>query len=152
MTAVEFSVRPARAEDAGAISQLIATTLFRTNAEDYPAKVLERVAEANAPSEVLACLERREIFVALRGEELIGTVGIEGGWIKSLFVHPDWQRKGIGRRLMAEADLVLAARTAECVWLQSSLTAVDFYEAAGFEPMREIIDGEDRTILMKKQL
>ena len=150
MSGSGWSVRRAVPADVTGISQLIVTTLFRSNAEDYPQKVLERIAEVNAPSEILASLERRDVFVAVDSDDrIVGTASVDGAWLKSFFVHPDLQGQGIGQHLLATGFDSVAANGEDIAWLQSSLTAVDFYSAAGFKPIREIIDGEDRTIVMQ---
>jgi putative acetyltransferase len=60
----------------------------------------------------------------------------ELAWIRYLFVHPQATRRGIGRRLVAQAErsAYAAARTRLRVW--SSLNAVGFYRAVGFLPER----------------
>ncbi|MDV7141594.1 GNAT family N-acetyltransferase [Tropicimonas sp. TH_r6] len=148
-------LREARAQEAEAetISRLISTTLFRSNAADYPMTVLERVAEAHAPSHVLDYLARRDVLVAeTEAGEIVGTVAAEAEWLKSFFVHPDWQGRGIGRALLEAALARMTARDIATAWLEASLTGVDFYQTAGFTPMREIIERADRRIVMKKDL
>ena len=143
-------IEKARPEDVDAISRLIITTLFRSNAADYPQKVLERVAEVNAPARILANLEGREVLVARSPDgKLAGTAACEGDWIKSFFVHPDWQKRGVGQMLLRDVLAGMKNSGVEIAWLQSSLTAVAFYTASGFEAIREVIDDEDRTALMR---
>lgn len=146
-------VRRAAPQEAETISQLIITTLFRSNATDYPHAVLVRIAEVNAPQRILSNMLTRSILVAPSPKgDLMGTASVEGAWLKALFVHPDAQRQGIGRALL-DASMEIAAEEGHAIMqLQSSLTALAFYRAAGFEDLREIIDGDDRTVLMHRKL
>ncbi len=66
-------------------------------------------------------------------------VGYDGhrGWINYLAVHPGYQRTGIGRHMMEEAENRLRKTGCPKINLQvrSSNTAViEFYKAIGFMP------------------
>ncbi|MGH8246154.1 MAG: ribosomal protein S18-alanine N-acetyltransferase, partial [Gammaproteobacteria bacterium] len=55
--------------------------------------------------------------------------------ILNLVVAPEWRRRGLGRRLVAEALGRGRARGAEKCWLEvraSNRAALDFYRALGF--------------------
>jgi len=63
--------------------------------------------------------------------------GYEGhrGWINYLAVHPDHQRRGLGRQLMQRLERDLLARGCPKINLQirsSNLAAVGFYQALGY--------------------
>ena len=81
-----------------------------------------------------------ELFlVGLEGERVVGTVmvGYEGhrGWINYLAVSPDHQGRGLGRRLMDEAEQRLRAVGCPKINLQvrSGNEAVrQFYESIGY--------------------
>lgn len=82
-----------------------------------------------------------ELFlVALDGARVIGTVmaGYDGhrGWLYSVAVHPDVQRRGVGSALLREAEARLAALGCRKINLQiragnEAVTA--FYTALGYE-------------------
>jgi ribosomal protein S18 acetylase RimI-like enzyme len=81
-----------------------------------------------------------ELFlVALLGEKVTGSVmaGYEGhrGWINYLAVDPGERRRGIGRRLMEEAERLLRERGCPKINLQvrsSNAGVLGFYAAIGF--------------------
>jgi GNAT superfamily N-acetyltransferase len=82
-------------------------------------------------------------WVAEQGQRLLGVGGwspdsleADLAWIRYLFVDPQATRRGIGRRLVeqAERSAYAAGRRRLRVW--SSLNAVDFYRALGFLPER----------------
>ena len=58
--------------------------------------------------------------------------------IQSLYVEPEYHRKGIGKRLMEELEN--EARREKCakIGIRSSMPAVSFYEALGYKDMGEI--------------
>ena len=84
-------------------------------------------------------VDRALFLVADDPGHVIGTVmaGYEGhrGWINYLGVAPEWQRGGVGRRLMAAAEALLRARGCAKINLQvrsGNQVVVAFYERLGF--------------------
>lgn len=79
-------------------------------------------------------------LVAAIDDRLVGTVmaGYDGhrGWINYLAVDPDAQGRGVGGRLVREAEQLLGRRGCPKVNLQirtANETAVEFYRAIGYE-------------------
>jgi ribosomal protein S18 acetylase RimI-like enzyme len=93
-----------------------------------------------------------ELFIVAEvGEQIVGTVmaGYEGhrGWINYLAVHPNHQRRGIGRALMTEAAGKLQAMGCPKINLQvrhSNGKATAFYRALGYT--------EDDVVSLGKRL
>ena len=84
-------------------------------------------------------LQPELFFVAVRGNELVGTImaGFDGhrGWIYRVAVHLQHQRQGIGTALVRRAESELIARGAPKINLQIRATnsqVVGFYEQLGY--------------------
>lgn len=93
-----------------------------------PAKDLSLARDA-ADSVVLVARENGGI----RGSVMTGFDG-HRGWVYYLAVHPDAQRRGIGRALMTAAATWLADRGAPKIQLmvrEENTEAIGFYEALG---------------------
>ena len=78
-------------------------------------------------------------FVGTVSGRIVATVmaGYDGhrGWIYYLAVDPDYQRKQIGRRMMAKAESALQKRGCPKINLQvrtSNQAVISFYERLGF--------------------
>lgn len=70
------------------------------------------------------------LALAPDGTTIQGFIGLTGPKIDALFVHPDWHRKGVGRRLI---DLAVGFNPHLLVDVNSQNPgAVDFYAALGF--------------------
>jgi ribosomal protein S18 acetylase RimI-like enzyme len=117
---------------------------------------------ASLAAEILAGFGARDevplSIVANAGDTVVG--GLNGsshwGWcyIRHLWVDAGWRQRGLGRRLLAEAQT--QARARHCVGLYVDtfdLCAVAFYERAGFERFGQIEDfppGHARTFLCRR--
>ena len=83
---------------------------------------------------------------------MIGTASLQGSVVRTVFVDPDHQGKGIGARLMDVVESFARANAIRRLSLNSSLTAHGFYEKLGYVPVGEELYGQERTIIMEKQL
>lgn len=142
-------IRPATLEDAEAVSALIITTLRLTNSHDYSLKVIEAVAENFAPNIVANFIASRSVWVASHANEILATASLDGDVVRSVFVLPFHQGKGLGRQLM-KAIIQRAHRNEISVLkVPASVTAEGFYRRLGFYPVREAFYGEERTLVME---
>ena len=57
--------------------------------------------------------------------------------LRGMAVDPAWQRRGLGRLLMAAASDLLANRGFEVLWANARDTALDFYERMGMDVVGE---------------
>ncbi|WP_122269071.1 GNAT family N-acetyltransferase [Pseudomonas savastanoi] len=149
---MDIKVRPARRADADAISRVVLAALRTSNAMDYPVSVIERVQLSFSPSAIERLMQQRRMFVAVVGEVVVGTASLEGQVVRSVFVDPDWHRRGVGRLLMAKLERVALETDIGLLIVPSSLTAQEFYKALGFRLVREHQEGEERTLIMERQL
>ncbi|MCF5055315.1 GNAT family acetyltransferase, partial [Pseudomonas syringae] len=145
-------VRLAQTADAEGISQVILAALHSSNARDYPAQVIARVAGNFTPDAVLELLTRRVVLVAVQGEEIVATAALDVNVVRSVFVNPALQGRGIGRMLMIEVELRAREAGVTVLSVPSSLTAEPFYTRLGFDTVRDVYHGSERTLVMEKIL
>ncbi|EKM6336606.1 TPA: GNAT family N-acetyltransferase [Pseudomonas aeruginosa] len=149
---MECHVRPATSRDAAAISRVVIAALRESNSQDYPPDVIAQVEQSFSPEAITTQLTKRRVFVALLGENIIGTAGLDGDVVRSVFVDPAHQRGGIGRHLMDVIHTIAAGAGIEALRVPSSITAERFYTVLGYQKIRDEFHGEERTILMEKRL
>ncbi|RMM83084.1 GCN5-related N-acetyltransferase [Pseudomonas coronafaciens pv. striafaciens] len=147
-------IRPACEADAEAeaISRVVLAALHTSNARDYSADVIERVAQSFSASALCALMRQRQMFVAVAGAMIVGTASLDGHAVRSVFVDPDWHRRGVGRLLMEQIERVARGAGEERLVVPSSVTAQGFYAALGFKVVREHIEDEERTLIMERHL
>ncbi len=76
---------------------------------------------------------------AYAGETLIGFVnlawdGLTHAFLLDTTVHPDWQRRGIGRELVQRATAVARERDVDWLHVDYESHLDGFYRSCGFEP------------------
>ena len=130
-------VRQAQSSDASAISELLADLGYPS----APAQVQNRLAEASVSLHTV-------IFVAESDTQVVGALSFHRiplfhtdgflGRITSLVVSPTFQRRGVGRLLVAAAEELARAHGCGRVEVTSGEhrpEAHAFYECLGYQPV-----------------
>lgn len=147
-----IEIRPATTIDAEDISRMIIRTLRQTNAQDYEPHAIEALVSSFSPERVVSLIANRQAYVAIARGSIVGTASLNDSVVRTVFVDPDHQRKGIGAKLMDVVESCARARSVGTLSVPSSVTAKGFYEKLGFVPAREELHGDERTIIMTKDL
>ena len=147
-----LTIRPATPADVAALSELIRRTVRLSNAGDYAAPVVELICANYAPDKVAQRLLERDVFVCLEGHRIVGTIGLESDRLRSLFVEPGLQGKGVGARLVAHLEAHARQAGVAELHLSSSITARGFYERLGYRLIRFDERHDGSTFLMSKML
>ncbi|MDX8513733.1 GNAT family N-acetyltransferase [Mesorhizobium captivum] len=150
--ALELTVRRASDDEADAVSRVIVAALRETNARDYAPDIIARVERSFSPSAMRQFFRKRQVFVAIVGNQVVGTASLDGATVRSVFVDPEFQSRGIGRRLMAEVGEAAWADGVKILTVPSSMTAEPFYSKLGFRAVRDSFHGDERTIIMERSL
>jgi N-acetylglutamate synthase-like GNAT family acetyltransferase len=147
----EIVIRRATADDSEAVHEIVLRALRESNSRDYPASVIDRLV-LTLPNKVASNLETWHAFVAITNGKVVGTGGLSGQIVQAVYVHPDHQRGGVATRLMDAVENAAIAQSVRTLSVQSSITAQPFYANRGFTVSREEFFGEERTIVMSKDL
>ncbi|WP_010137314.1 GNAT family N-acetyltransferase [Oceanicola sp. S124] len=139
-------IRPAMPADTDAVTRMLARSYRALLAADYPSELLrEALPFIKRPRPgLLTC---GTYFLTLTGDE--ERVLSAGGWtdtsphgapgrpgeghVRHVATDPDAARQGLGRELMAQVMRSACSAGVELLHCQSTLTAVPFYEALGFQ-------------------
>jgi predicted N-acetyltransferase YhbS len=133
-------IRPAQAADGPAIERLHRASVRRLAVSHYsPAQLESLLAGGTLDRELI---DAGTYYVAELGDLLVGS----GGWMpvecgpggprrarmRAIFVHPDWARRGIGRRLVTHAETAAAQAGYSTFELDASLGGVPLYQSLGY--------------------
>lgn len=151
-------VRLATREDATSLVPLIHRVLRVSNTPDYGFENVERVVGHFTGEGLEEMIDRNYTLVAECDGILVGTASLGTSStlkdiaIRSFFVDPNLQRRGIGALLLAHIEAQARQDGLEILPVRSSLAGQPFYAAQGYVAIEDIWDGEEQTIRMEKWL
>jgi GNAT superfamily N-acetyltransferase len=125
---IECEIRPATAADAEGISRIVIRTLRETNARDYSPDIITALVSNYSPERITSLIANREAYVACLHGTIIGTASLQGCAVRTVFVDPKYQGKGVGAKLMDVVERFARAKSLTTLRVPSSLTAQDFYK------------------------
>ena len=127
-----MKVRKATIEDLVELDTIYRRSIAELCAPDYDAEVIQAWKDSVSPEARIPSIEQGILWVAILGGSIAGYMVAVPGEIVALFVSPDCAGKGVGRKL-AELALEIASNTESGeIVLESTLTAVPFYQKFGF--------------------
>lgn len=129
-------IRPYRSADCSALAELFYETVHTVCARDYTPEQLDAWAtgEVDLTAWDVSFLAHRTL-AAVEGESIVGFADMDGsGYLDRLYVHRDFQRRGVAAAL---CDALEAASAAETFTTHASRTARPFLEHRGWRVVRE---------------
>jgi putative acetyltransferase len=130
-----MKIRRADLKDIEAISKLYYDTIVTVNNKDYnDEQILAWSATASNEEGWVRRIEEQDFYVAIIDNKIVGFASIDNtGYLDLLYVHKDYQRQGIGSKLLQEMEKIAHELELKEVSVQSSFTAKPFFETHGFK-------------------
>ena len=131
-----MEIRKYRSGDCSALAELFDHTVHTINAADYTAEQLD----AWSPGEVDLSrwdqsFQEHHTLLAVEGETVLGFGDMApGGYLDRLYVHKDFQRRGVASALCGALEDAVAA---ERIVTHASITARPFFEQRGYKVVKE---------------
>jgi len=150
MKQIEF--RNATDADAVELSELIRRTIRVSNSRDYDQKSIDLLCSIFEPTQVAKRIEEELIVVCFASADLIGVAGLRRDYLRSMFIEPTYQRKGLGKVLVEKIEEMAQQNAISELMVHSSVTARQFYETLGYEVVEYQSYPEGPFVLMKKAL
>lgn len=126
--------------DARQISELIGRNFMEVNSKDYPLEEMIEKSKEFSPEKVRYRATNGHMYVVCEGETVIGTGTISDFWgstkesiLLTIFVTPEYQGRGIGRRIIETLETDELFVRAKRVEVCASITACEFYKKCGYE-------------------
>ncbi len=145
-------IRRFEPNDADELSLMITTTLKISNAKDYTPEQIAVLAEELTPEKLSKRAEQGHFYVACSDEKIVGCGCIAPFWasttesiLLTIFVLPEYQKKGIGSQIIKTLEKDEYALRANRIEIPASITGVDFYRKQGYDyknGVKELDDGK----------
>ncbi|WP_254545608.1 GNAT family N-acetyltransferase [Halomarina pelagica] len=132
-------VRPATPDDAPAILDLHVASIRAFGPAAYDERQVEAWATTDGPPDYPIGEPGQYLVVAEREGELagFGHLHVPEAEVRAVYVHPGHARRGVGSALLGRLEAEARGRGIDELSLSASRNAVPFYEALGWERVRE---------------
>ena len=130
-------LRAYRPEDCPALAQLFYDTVHAVNARDYAPAQLDAWATGMVDLRAwnASFLAHRTLVAQLEGQIVgFGDIDVSSGYLDRLYVHKDFQSRGIATAL---CDALEVALSVPLVYTDASITAKPFFLGRGYRLVRE---------------
>lgn len=149
-----FSIRPFVLGDEKDMADLIAFTLKESNGKDYSAEYIEGIINSYSPESIAQRAEEAHFHVICDRGDMIACGGITGyegsiheSYLVSIFVHPDYQGRGLGKKIMEVLESDEYFKRARRTELASSITAAGFYHKLGYEFKNGVTEPDESGVI-----
>ena len=138
--ATNLGIRPLTELDIPEMRELFRTTVLTVNSKDY---TKEKVADWASCGDSVAhwkeLLAKNDYIGALDGQgNIIGFSSMNAdGYLHSMFVHKDWQGKGVATLLLSEVEKIAREYDVHKISVEVSITARPFFEKRGYKVLKE---------------
>lgn len=152
-----MDIREYKSTNCAEMAELFYNTVHEINAKDYTKQQVDAWATGNIDRIAWdkSFLEHNT-FVAEENDILVGFGDInDSGYVDRLYVHKDYQGKGIATAILTELERHAAKNNSSTFTVHASITAKPFFENQGYSVVRENKvtrnDVELTNFMMEKQ-
>ncbi len=134
-------IRPAVDSDRTGICTVHVRAIRETCSLSYSPQQIDVWAGLLSPDTYTALLKKRIILVGADATDIVGfgQLDPENSELQAVYVRPERQRQGIGRRLLSELEGQARALGISRLEVSATLNAVTFYEQNGYAPRRAAV-------------
>ena len=135
-----YSIRSLTEQDIPEMQALFHATVLTVNSRDYTKEEVEDWASCgNSIEHWKELLAKNDYIGALDGQD--GIIGFSSmnaeGYLHSMFVHKDWQGKGVATLLLSEVEKMAHGYNVHKISVEVSITARPFFEKHGYLVVKE---------------
>ena len=129
-------IRPYRSSDCPALAERFYQTVHAVNARDYSPEQLDAWADGRVELAAWdASFRAHDTRVAVEGGVIVGFADLgPDGYLDRLYVHRDWQGRGVASALCTALEAYVAAPV---FTTHASLTARPFFEKRGWHVVKK---------------
>lgn len=138
---MDITIRQATIDDIPSITSLFRDTVFHINSKDYSEK---QIAVWSSAANDIEGWEKRikdaYFIVGEYKEDIVGFAYLtKGYYFEGLYVHKDFQHKGVGTSLMSIIESQVISEGFEIIKADASKTALLFYDDQYYNPEKKQI-------------
>lgn len=122
--------------DCECLAKLFCQTVYTVNAKDYTKEQLDAWATGNVDlKEWDSSFLKHKTIIAVENDKIVGFGDMDkSGYLDRLFVHKDYQGKGIASAICNELERSVSGKS---ITIYASITARPFFEKRGYITISE---------------
>ena len=135
-----YRIRPLTEHYIPEMQTLFHDTIITINSKDYTKEQVEDWASCGCSVKHWEeLLEKNDFIGMLDGQgKVIGFSSMNAeGYLHSMFVHKDWQGKGVATKLLTEVEKMAHSYSVHKISVEASITARPFFEKHGYKVVKE---------------
>ena len=136
-----LNIRLFSTNNAKELSKMIFLVINELEKEN-PTLVYQLVRDEDQPDELIKAAEKGKMWVAFENNIIVGTLSLEDKRLRRFFVHPNYQRQGIGRKLINTVIQHIKKNYIMEIYVGAIMRAVPIYEKLGFKKVRQFFNKE----------
>lgn len=132
---INYRIRPLEEKDLYDMQNLFRSTVLNVNIKDYTKEEVEDWASCGDDIKHWKEILFNNQFIGAfdKQDNLIGYSSMnKRGYMHSMFVHPDWQGKGVATQLLFEVEKIAKQHKVKEITSEVSKTARLFFEHKGY--------------------
>lgn len=79
-----------------------------------------------------------EMYIATEDSDVIGVIGLKGNQLRTFYVDPNYQGKGVGSKLYRKLEEIMKKRGIKKIVLEGSPLGQPIYEHFGFKKIKSV--------------
>ena len=129
-----MNIRFATKKDIPAIKELFRSTILSVNLKDYPSEQVECWAARGEDASVWEERINEQYFIrAEENDTILGFAALKlSGYLNSMFVHRDYQGKGVASLLLKKIEEYARMKDISEITADVSITAQPFFSKKGY--------------------
>ncbi|NDW18247.1 GNAT family N-acetyltransferase [Dysgonomonas sp. 216] len=150
-----ISIRIATTSDIWEITQLFYNTIQNINIKDYPQDEIDDWASWYADTERwIKAVSEQYFIVAVQNNTIVGFSSLnKDGYLDFMFVHKDFQRKGIAKMLLSAIEEKAISQNNRFIYSEVSITALLFFESQGYKvEKQQLKKSRDKELINYKMI
>lgn len=135
-----YNIRLLTEQDIPEVRALFRSTVLQVNSKDYTKEEVEDWASCGESVEHWKELLAKNNYIGALDEQggIIGFSSMNAkGYLHSMFVHKDWQGKGVATVLLSEVEKMSCRYGVHKISVEVSITARPFFEKHGYKVVKE---------------
>lgn len=135
-----LGIRRLAAQDIPEMRKLFRATVLTVNSKDYTKEEVEDWASCgDSVEQWKELLAKNDYIGALDGQgRIVGFSSMNAeGYLHSMFVHKDWQGRGVATLLLSEVEKIARRYGVHKISVEVSVTARPFFEKHGYKVVKE---------------